>query len=67
MIFATGEIKEGFFDNGIFKFDGNEAKIKQFMKVNNIRSSGGIPDESTSSSNILKNSNDSKNSKKNLN
>jgi len=28
MIFATGEVKEGFFDNGVFKFEGNELQIK---------------------------------------
>jgi hypothetical protein len=45
MIFATGEIKEGFFDNGVFKFEGNESHIKSYMMKNKIKSSGNYEED----------------------
>ena len=36
MIFATGEIKEGLFINGVFKMEGSEKDVKLYMKQHNI-------------------------------
>ena len=36
MYFANGDIKEGYFENGVFKFEGNENEIKQYMIRNKL-------------------------------
>lgn len=38
MYFANGDVKEGYFENGVFKMDGDEQSIKHYMKVNGIPS-----------------------------
>ena len=39
MIFATGEIKEGLFVEGVFKMEGTELEVKNYMKKNNMKTS----------------------------
>lgn len=36
MYFANGEVKEGFFENGVFKVEGTEDEIREYMKRNRI-------------------------------
>ncbi len=31
MLFATGETKEGYFENGVFKIEGTEYEIREMM------------------------------------
>lgn len=37
MIFATGEIKEGLFIEGVFKLEGGELEVKKYMKLHKIK------------------------------
>lgn len=36
MYFANGEVKEGYFENGVFKVEGSEDEIREYMKRNRI-------------------------------
>ena len=34
MLFSNGEIKEGLFENGIFKIEGTEEEIREYLIKN---------------------------------
>lgn len=36
MQFSNGEIKEGYFENGAFKFEGTKEEIERYMRQNKI-------------------------------